>query len=321
MTPRVVTLGETMIQLSPGTDSLGKADALAVGIGGAESNLACYLAASGTPVTWVSALGDDPFGDRVHAAVAAYGVEVSLAEHSHRSTGVYVKDPRPAGTRVHYYRSGSAASALSPVDLARMPLSGAGVLHLTGITPALSASCADLVDAAMATARAEGVVISFDVNMRPSLWPDAATAANVLRRFARAADIVFVGRDEAEALWGTPTADEIAAYLEVGHLVVKDGEVGATSFVAESDPVFVPAPVVDVVEPDGAGDAFAAGYLRAMLGGAAEADRLVEGHRFAALALGSHGDLPSPELVRAALSGVGAGPVDGVTECGTAGAG
>ncbi len=299
----VVTLGETMIQLSPGAETLAEASSLRVGIGGAESNLACLLAAAGVRVAWVSAVGDDPFGRRIVDEIAAYGVEVGgVRTRTDAPTGLYVKEPQPGGTRVHYYRAGSAAARLGPGDLSRLPLAGARVLHLTGITPALSASCADLVEASITAARAHGVLVTFDVNHRPKLWPDRRRAADALARLARQCDLVLVGRDEAEALWGTDTARDAADCLGVAHLVVKDGAIGATSFRHGEEEVFVAAPRVDVVEPVGAGDAFAAGYLHALCAGGDERDRLTAGHRFAALALGAHGDLPSVAAARAALA-------------------
>lgn len=295
----VVTFGETMIQLSPLDQALAEAASLMVGVAGAESNLACFLAAVGHRVCWVGDVGDDPWGERIVATIGGYGVDVSRVERrAGAATGLYVKEPAPSGTRVHYYRAGSAASRLGVADRARLPLAGARVLHVTGITPALSASCADLVDKAISLARSIGVTVSFDVNYRSGLWSSAVEAAETLARCASAADIVFVGRDEAEAVWGTRTPGDVARVLGVRHLIVKDGAVGATSFRIGRRPVFEPAPVVDVVEPVGAGDAFAAGYLDAVLRGAGEGARLRQGHRVAAVALGSHGDLPSPERVR-----------------------
>ncbi|QWB25777.1 PfkB family carbohydrate kinase [Streptomyces koelreuteriae] len=114
----------------------------------------------------------------------------------------------------------------------------------------------------------------------------------MLRDLARAADLVFVGRDEAEALWGTAHPDDIASLLAPAPLVVvKDAEHGATSYAA-GEVTFAPALTVEVVEPVGAGDAFAAGYLSGVLADLDEASRLRLGHRTAATALRSRDDIP-----------------------------
>ena len=112
-----------------------------------------------------------------------------------------------------------------------------------------------------------------------------------LLELAQRADVVFVGRDDAQALWGTETADDVVRLLAgVSVVVVKDADVGATEHSSDGT-VFVPAPVVKVVEPIGAGDVFAAGYLTALLRGAMAAERLESGHRFAELALGTPDDV------------------------------
>ncbi|MFD8817273.1 PfkB family carbohydrate kinase, partial [Streptomyces sp. NPDC059627] len=182
---------------------MADAEQLRVSVAGAESNVAMYLADHGVPARWLSAVGDDPLGRRVRAAVAAAGVDVThVRTDPHRPTGLLLKNPGPAGTRVHYYRTGSAASALGPGLLDGEPLRSAALLHLTGITPALSASCRALVTRVLDTPAAERpYAVSFDVNHRAALWPDG-TAPVVLRALADQADIVFVGRDEAPEQWG-----------------------------------------------------------------------------------------------------------------------
>lgn len=292
-----VCLGETMALLTPATDTpLDARPHLTMEVGGAESNVACSLARLGHRAAWLSRVGDDPFGRLVTGELAAHGVDVSGVETDpDRPTGMFVKDPAPGGSRVHYYRAGSAASAMGP-ELARSAVVGrARILHLSGITPALSAGCAALVER-LTTGRTpdqrppRGPLVSFDVNHRPGLWRDGR-AAGVLLSLARAADLVFVGRDEAETLWGTASADDVRELLgDTGTLVVKDAAHGATSFGPDGTR-FVPALPVDVVEPVGAGDAFAAGYLSGLLDGRPPRDRLRLGHLAAAAALRTLGDL------------------------------
>lgn len=259
-------------------------------IGGAESNLALYLSSLGHTAGWLSRVGDDPFGRRMTSELQRYGVDTSsVVVDPEAPTAVYFKDPTPQGTKVYYYRRGSAASRMDASDIERTDFAGVRVVHLSGITPGLSVNCAAMVDHAIETARSHGAIVSFDVNYRPGVW-GVETAAPVLAELSRRADVVFVGRDEAEILWGTVTASEIAGYLDLpGTLVVKDGDVGATEFHAGAE-TFVPSIPVTVVEPVGAGDAFAAGYLSGLVAGASTEERLERGHHLAARALTSLSD-------------------------------
>ncbi|WP_150240420.1 sugar kinase [Nocardiopsis quinghaiensis] len=286
----VVCVGETMAVLAS-SEALNAGTKLIVGTGGAESNVAVALARLGHTAAWVSRVGDDPFGRIVTESVAEWGVDVRGVEvDPGRPTGLYVKDTAPGGAGVLYYRAGSAASALSAADADRVWSRGARAVHLSGITPALSARAAALVEYLLDRDGAGGGALrSFDVNHRPALW-SPETAAPVLLDLARRADVVFVGRDEAERLWGTPAAEDVRAVLpEVPVLVVKDAEHGATCFDADGA-VFAPSPPVDVVEAVGAGDAFAAGFLSGLLDGLPTRRRLALGHAVAGAVLCSPGD-------------------------------
>ncbi|MFD8567670.1 sugar kinase [Streptomyces sp. NPDC059639] len=298
--PEVICLGETMAQLTPADDAgLEHSREIRLAVAGAESTVAQYLADLGHRTAWASRVGDDPFGRRIVTAVADRGVDVAhVSVDRDAPTGVYFKDPAPDGTtRVHYYRRGSAASRMTAADAERIALDGVRLLHLTGITPALSEGCADAVRVLAERAAAHDTPLSFDVNYRPALWSSREKAAQALLDLARRADIVFVGRDEGEALWGTATADDLHEHLAPrGTLVVKDGPVGATVF-APGVREFVAAPAVEVVEAVGAGDAFAAGYVGGLLAGAAQRDRLALGHRLAGRTLRSVEDyVPATDI-------------------------
>jgi 2-dehydro-3-deoxygluconokinase len=304
---RVVCVGETMAALAPAPSGpLADADHLSLSVAGAESNVAMYLADHGIPSTWLSALGDDPLGARVRAVVAAAGVDIAhVSTDPDRPTGLMLKDPSPAGTRVHYYRKGSAASALGPGLLNHEALRTAALVHFTGITPALSASCRELVTQALAVPATERPhAISFDVNHRARLWPEA-NAPQILHDLAGRADIVFVGLDEAQDLWGThltPTAvRELLPAPRI--LVVKDGPREATAF-TPAGWATVPAPRTSVTEPVGAGDAFAAGFLTGLLRGEPLSRCLRLGHITASSALsvtGDHGPLPPHSTIELLL--------------------
>lgn len=287
----VICLGETMVLLTPvDAGSLGQAELLRLTVAGAESTVAQYLSNLGHHCAWVSRLGQDPFGRRIVSALAAQGVDTGLVRYDPDApTAVFFKDPAPGGSRVYYYRKGSAAAAMSATDAAALPLDGARLVHLSGITPALSPACAATVDVVIDRARQAGAAVSFDVNYRPPLWPPEE-AGPVLRRLAQRADIVLVGRDEAQTLWGTTTAAEARTWLEpCPVVVVKDSDVGATEFNG-GEMAFQPALPVEVIEPVGAGDAFAGGYLSGMLRGLAPAQRLRLGHQLAARTLRSLDD-------------------------------
>ncbi|WP_328479987.1 sugar kinase [Streptomyces sp. NBC_00377] len=293
----VVALGESMVALLPSRPGrLADVPSFDRGIGGAESNVACALAAAGHAARWVSRVGTDGFGDHLVETVRSYGVDVtSVRRDPARPTGVYFRTAGDRATEAHevaYYRAGSAASAMS-VDTVGLDAVRAGrVLHLTGITAALSADCLGLLRELTAPRPARPLV-SFDVNHRPRLWTDG-NSPQVLLELARGADLVFVGEDEAAEVWGLEGADAVrTAFPEPVVLVVKQGALGATVFDGGSV-LHVPAPRVDVVAAVGAGDAFAAGFLSATLRGLPVRDRLRHGHLMAAAALTVPGDLAVP---------------------------
>lgn len=291
-TPEIVCVGETMVLVTPIDATLAEGESASMRIAGAESNVAAGVVAAGHSAAWASRVGADPLGDRIVSELTRRRVALWTQRDAEMPTGVMFKDPGAEGSDVYYYRRGSAASAMAPGFLSAEVLAGVKIVHTTGITPALSPSCAEMVDQLYVDARAAGALLSFDVNDRRSLW-SMADAAATLARLADAADIAFVGRDEAERIWGTRTPEQIRAHLPgCALLVVKDGDIGATAFDRDSAPVFVPAPVVEVVEPVGAGDAFASGFLAATLDDLPLADRLAAGHAAAERVLTITADMP-----------------------------
>lgn len=284
----LLAIGETMAMVTPiRAERLAAAEEFHVDAGGAESNVATHVASFGLPARWFSRLGDDSLGHRIARQLATRRVDVSTVVFDPRyHTGVYFKDP---GHGVRYYRANSAAAHLGPADADAISFDDVAVVHVSGITAALSGSAADFLGTVIERARAAGLVVSFDVNHRPALW-DATTAAEPLAAFARLADIVFVGRDEAETLWATTDAGSVGAlFPNVREVVVKDGDIGATALMAAGT-FFQPALRVDVVDAVGAGDAFAGGYLAASLAGATIDGRLRRGHQRAAITLRTRSD-------------------------------
>ncbi|MFE7614405.1 sugar kinase [Streptomyces sp. NPDC057496] len=230
----VVCLGESMVTFLPSQPGrLADVPSFGRGIGGAESNVACALAAAGHRAAWVSRVGADGFGDHLVEAITGYGVDTSAVRRDpERPTGIYFRTATDRAADVHevaYYRAGSAASVMSPDNVPYEALLAGRVLHLSGITAALSADCLALLRDLTAP-RPGRPLVSFDVNHRPGLWRDGARPA-VLLDLARGADLVFVGEDEAEEAWGVRGAEAIRAALpEPEVLVVKRGAEGATVF-------------------------------------------------------------------------------------------
>ncbi|MGO3885022.1 MAG: sugar kinase [Mycetocola sp.] len=293
VTPQALCLGETMIALNTSPADPAVPDSLPLHVGGAESNVAAVLAHHGVETEWFSRLGDDRFGDSIVAELTSRGVGCShVPRDTRRPTGLYVKHLGDDGesTRTAYYRSGSAASALSLDDLSAIPRPS-HLVHLSGITPALSESAAELMGTLLHRRVLGDSLHSFDVNYRAALWP-RERAAVVLRDLASAADIVFVGWDEAQTLWGVNSHEELRSLLpEVPRIVVKDGAVAAWVLRSGGD-VSEPTPPVTVAEAIGAGDAFAGGFLSALLRGADDSEALRAGHGVAAHALSGTTDSP-----------------------------
>lgn len=308
MSHDVVTLGETMALFTsdePGTARSGSRFTL--GVGGSEANVAIGLARLGTPSAWIGRVGADPFGDEVVRVLRGEGVTPLVVRDASRPTGVMAKVRRtPLHQRVVYLRTGSAGSALGPddVDARAGEVAAARVLHLSGITPALSASAAGAVDRAVALARAAGVLVSLDVNYRSALW-SRADAAERLGALLEGVDLLFAGTDEALLLDGDGAGgrggagvDDLADLADVAErlsargpreVVLTHGASGATAVVDGRASAARP-PAVPVVDTVGAGDAFVAGYLSALIDGAPVAQRLVTGCRTGAFACMSPGD-------------------------------
>ncbi|OSC62043.1 carbohydrate kinase [Streptomyces sp. BF-3] len=234
-TTDVVCLGESMVTFLPSQPGrLADVPSFGRGIGGAESNVACALAAAGHRAAWVGRVGADGFGDHLVETIASYGVDTSAVRRDPvRPTGIYFRTATDRATDTHevaYYRAGSAASAMSPANVPYEELFAGRVLHLSGITAALSGDCLALLRE-LTAARPGRPLVSFDVNHRPHLWRGGDADASVLLELARRSDLVFVGEDEAEEAWGIVGAEAIrAAVPEPAVLVVKRGSAGATVF-------------------------------------------------------------------------------------------
>jgi 2-dehydro-3-deoxygluconokinase len=278
----LVTLGETMAALSaPSVGPLRHQPHLHLHVGGAESNVAIAVARLGGAAAWVGRVGDDELGDLVLAQLRGEGVDVRDAVRDPGApTGLMIKSRRTSTVgRVAYYRRGSAGSRLTPADVPVDRVRAAQVLHVTGITPALSPSARAATFAAVEEARAAGVPVSLDVNHRAALW-GADEAGPVLAELAARADVLFSGEDEAGLLLpdGVDRGDPFAvlaglAALGPAEVVLKRGSRGALAMVAGGVVEVAPRAVL-AVDPVGAGDAFVGGYLAELVAGAGATARL-----------------------------------------------
>jgi 2-dehydro-3-deoxygluconokinase len=293
----VVTLGESMVLLlAEQSGPMREATTFRRYIAGAESNLAIGLSRLGHGAGWFSRVGDDEFGRAVVFRIRGEGVDTSrVICDAAAPTGLVIRERREAGPIEQvYYRRGSAASRMSPSDLDAAYLGSARFLHLTGITPALSQSCHETAFAAAEMARATGVKIVLDPNYRSKLW-DPPEAQQVLRDLASHCDILLPGTDEAELLTGLSDPERAARELQsLGPelVVVKLGAQGALALDPDGQLTRAPAPHLErIVDPVGAGDAFAAGLLSGLLRGFGLADALGLANRCGALAMMSPGDM------------------------------
>jgi 2-dehydro-3-deoxygluconokinase len=296
----LVTFGETMIRLTAaGGRRLEEAEALEVAVGGTESNVAVALARLGRHVAWLSALPDNPLGRRIGHELRGHGVDLAGVRWIRDArVGVYFLDPGspPRPTRVLYDRAGSAVAGLTRVDIDLDLVRRARVLHLTGITPALSQGCSEIWRGLAQAARDAGVPIILDVNYRSQLWTPAA-AREGLAPVTRLANVLICGADDAAVIWGQHGSGEVVAraLLERSSaelVVVTLGAGGACAlsrggtFIQQSA---VPVTIVDAV---GAGDAFAAGFIDRWLDKPEDVGTALRaGVSLAALAMTMPGDL------------------------------
>jgi 2-dehydro-3-deoxygluconokinase len=275
--PYVLTFGETMaLMRADQVGPLAHASTMSLGIGGSESNVAIGLRRLGVQAVWCGRIGADSLGQLVEREIRAEGVDVRIAVDPSAPTGLMIKERRtPHAQRVSYYRAGSAGSRIASTDIDEQLIAEAGLLHVSGITPALSAQAEATLRHAIDVARTAGVPVSFDLNFRGNLW-SAEGAGSVYRDIIPLADIVFAGEDEAAIAVGAGEPEDLArriAGLGPGQAVIKLGADGALALIDGT--VFrQPAVPVSVVDTVGAGDAFVAGYLAELMEGRGPQERL-----------------------------------------------
>lgn len=251
-------------------------------LAGAEVNVAIGLKRLEHSVSYVTKLGLDPFGTYIENKLKAEGLDAQVTKDSGHFTGYQLKNKVTEGDpQVFYFRRNSAASCLSEKDIENVELEGAKVLHITGIPPALSLSCRKATYRLIERARENGMLVSFDPNLRPSLWESQEVMIETVNDIASKADLVLPGTGEGLILMGSDKPEEIAAFYRgkgARMVIVKAGAKGAYVDSEEGKRFYPGYRVKEVVDTVGAGDGFAVGVLSAYLEGLSEEEMADRGN-------------------------------------------
>lgn len=309
----VVTFGEAMMLLvadQPGP--LERVQGFHKRTAGAETNVAIGLARLGLKVGWASRLGTDSMGRYLLEALSGEGIDCShVVCDGSQKTGFQFKGRVTDGSDppVEYHRAGSAASHMGLADIDEAWLLGARHLHATGVFPAISPTTLPAARKTMDLMRTAGRSVSFDPNLRPTLWATPDGMREAINDLAARAHWVLPGLEEGRFLTGEQTPEGIARYYRqrgAGLVVVKLGSEGAYYDDAQEGSAYVAGfPVKEVVDTVGAGDGFAVGVISALLEGLSVPDAVRRGAWIGARAVQVLGDsegLPTrAELIAAAL--------------------
>jgi len=307
----VVTIGEILVQFNPVVAGpLRHVTHFEKHAAGAEANFAVGMSRLGFKAGLIARVGDDEFGRYIISVLKGEDVEMSRVKIDKEApTGLYFIQrhyPIPGKSSVLYYRTGSAASKMTIDDADPDYIRSAKLLHLTGITPALSESCKEACLRALEIAVESKVTVSIDTNIRLKLW-SGEEARETLTPMLRKADIIFTEPQDAEILFGEKEPEKIAdTLLSTGAemAIVKLGEEGALACTRE-ETVRRPAFKVPVEDVIGAGDAFAAGFVSSTMRGLSLEEALEIANAAGALVVTVRGDienLPSLDDVRKFLA-------------------
>jgi len=308
----VVTFGEAMAMfIAEQSGPLDRVEHFTRRMAGAEANVAIGLSRLGMRAGWMSKIGNDPFGAYIARRMNEEKVDTNAVMiEEERATGFQLKGRADKGNDpvVQYFRKFTAASTMSVADFDSGYYLNTRHLHLTGIAPALSESAYALAEHLLAQAKAGGITVSFDPNLRPALWPDEAAMIEGVNRLAVQADWVLPGLQEGRLLTGCDEPPDIAAwYLSRGARIVciKLGVEGAYCRTEDME-IKIPAyPVKHVVDTVGAGDGFAVGFVSAVLEGCSLEEAVRRGAAIGAVVVTSEGDsegLPTRKQLEAFMS-------------------
>lgn len=241
---------------------------------GAEVNVAIGLKRLGHRSIYVTKLGDEPLGRYIEKSLKEEGVDTSYVIFDEvYKTGIQLKEKAiDKDPYAPYYRLNSAASKLSISDIENIDLNEIDLIHITGILPAISKSCKEAVFYILEKAKTHNIYISFDPNIRPSLWNNKEKMVETLNKIASYANLVLPGIEEGLILTGSKSPEEIASFyhkIGVENVVIKLGKNGAYLSIENTKLVtkeviegFIVEKVVDTV---GAGDGFATGVISGIL--------------------------------------------------------
>lgn len=299
----ILCFGEPMVEFNEQPDGR-----FLRGHGGDTSNCAVAAARSGARVGVMTALGTDAFGDEFLKLWSGEGIDAgAVLRNPDAPTGVYFVTHGPEGHQFSYLRKGSAASRLTAAEIDEAAIAGSKILHVSGISQAISETASDAVFRAIEIARQNGVKVSYDTNLRLKLWP-LPRARAIIHAAIAMADIALPGLDDAEQLTGLADPDAIADfYLGLGVPVVALTLGEAGTLVADGDRrERIEAWPVDAVDATGAGDTFDGAFLASLAAGETPFAAARYANAAAALSTLGHGavaPMPAREAVLRFIAG------------------
>ncbi len=305
--PDLVSIGEPLIEFNRPREGDGRT--WLQGFGGDSQNVAIAAARQGVRTGYLTSLGQDWMGDAFLELWQAEGVDASrVTRHPTAPTGVSFVTHGPRGHKFDYLRKNSAASLMAPEALPRDYVAGARFLHVSAIGQAISDTARRTCDAAIDAARAAGVKVSYDTNLRLRLW-ELDTARPVIDATIGRSDVALPSLDDSQQLTGLQAPDAIVDhYLRLGAPLVALKMAAEGCLIATPGQRFrLPGHRVAAVDATGAGDTFDGAFLARLLAG----DDLETAARYAnvAAALSTTGygavtPIPRADAVRAALAAV-----------------
>lgn len=293
---RILLFGEPMVLLTTtSTVSLDEAAEFTKSLAGAEVNVAIGLTRLGHQATYLTALGDDPWGHYIKNKLHQEGIDTSLVYYSNQyPTGMMMKNQVTEGDPdIYYYRKGSAFSNFDADIIDQIDLNNYDQVHITGIPLALSQNTRLASFKLVKKARQAGLYVSYDPNLRISLWPDSKTMIETTNQMAQYCNMFLPGNNEGKILMGSDDPEIISKYyldLGVEQLVIKLGAKGAY-FASEDTSITVPGfKVAKVIDTVGAGDGFASGIISARLENLSIRDMLIRANAIGSLQVQTLGD-------------------------------
>ena len=307
MAKGLLLAGEPMgLLIAQSEGSLDSVAGFTLAVAGAEFNVATGAARLGHFVSYLTKLGNDPFGTRITNTLTANKIDSSnVLTSDTNTTGFMLKSKVSKGDpEIFYFRKGSAASTLDASDVEKIDFSKFDYVHLTGIFPALTDSTRAAIMALIKKAKELGLFISFDPNLRPQLWPSQEVMVKTLNELASYADLVLPGCGEGKILCGSEDPAKINDFyrsLGARMVVTKLGPDGA--LVREGDNEYkVPGFIIDkVVDTVGAGDGFACGVITGLMEGLSLEKAVERGAAIGAIQCTFAGDnegLPTQEQLK-----------------------